>query len=386
MKKFLFKFLLAVLITTLGMPNFVHADLLEDKKIELHNLQKKIDEQEAALSKVRNQTLTLGNQVKLLDQQTEAARLMLEKISAQIDEIGIEKTFINRDLVDLEEDALEQKIVLQQALRLSYIKKQRGLLEILLSSKNLSELLSYIQYLNQIQNRISSGIKNMNELQKDLAVKKSLLQDKDARLAEIRSDKAVEEQSLQIQLDAKDKIMKGLKLSEAEYQSKLDASRTEQQAVSNEIAALIKSTDKGKTYSGELVLNWPIGSRLITATFQDPDYKRRFGIAHNGLDIATPQGTPIKSPADGTVTNVKDGGMGLSYIIVSHNSGLSTTYLHVSGFAVSKGAYVAQGQVLGYTGGTPGTPGAGWLTTGPHLHMEVWYQGTARNPLAYLVG
>lgn len=386
MKKFLSKLLPLVLIAIFSTVSFVHADLLEDKQIELRALQKKIEEQEAALSKIRNQKLTLNNQVNLLDQQAEAARLMLEKISAQIDEIGIEKTFINRDLVDLEEQTLDQKLILQRALRLSYIKKQRGPLEVLLSSKNLSELLSYLQYLNQIQNHISSSIKNMNELQKDLAVKKSLLQDKDIQLAEIKSDKAVEERSLQIQMDAKTKIMTGLKMSEAEYQAKLDASRTEQQAVSNAIAALLKSTDKGQTYSGELKLNWPISSRLITANFQDPDYKRQFGIAHNGMDVATPQGTPIKCPAEGTVTNVKDGGMGLSYIVVTHNSGLSTVYMHISSFAVSKGAYVAAGQVLGYTGGTPGTPGAGWLTTGPHLHLEVWYQGTARNPLAYLVG
>jgi len=76
--------------------------------------------------------------------------------------------------------------------------------------------------------------------------------------------------------------------------------------------------------------------------------------------------------------------MGLSYITVSHTNGLSTVYLHLSGFAVSQGAFVVAGQTIGYTGGTPGTPGAGWLTTGPHLHLEVWYQGTARNPLAYL--
>jgi len=386
MKKFLLKFLPVVLVAVFTIVSFAHADLLEDKQIELRNLQKKIDEQEAALSKVRDQKLTLNNQVKLLDQQAEAARLMLEKISVQIDEIGLEKTLINRDLVDLEEQALDQKLLLQKALRLSYIKRQRGTLEVLLDSKSLSSFLSYLQYLDQIQNHISTGIKNMNELQKELAIKKSLLQDKDAQLAEIKSEKTIEEQSLQIQLNAKEKIMKDLKMSEAEYQAKLDASRAEQQAVSNAISALLKSTDQGRTYSGELKLNWPISSRLITATFHDLDYQKYFGVIHNGMDIATPQGTPIKCPAEGTVTNVHDGGMGLSYLVVTHNSGLSTVYMHLSGFAVSKGTYVAQGQVIGYTGGTPGTPGAGWLTTGPHLHLEVWYQGQAKNPLVYLVG
>jgi len=59
--------------------------------------------------------------------------------------------------------------------------------------------------------------------------------------------------------------------------------------------------------------------------------------------------------------------------------------MHLSGFAVSIGANVVRGQTIGYTGGTPGTPGAGWLTTGPHLHLEVWYKDQPRNPLAYLI-
>ena len=86
------------------------------------------------------------------------------------------------------------------------------------------------------------------------------------------------------------------------------------------------------------------------------------------------------------MAKVVDGGAkGLSYIIINHDNGLSTVYLHLSGFAVSTGAYVIEGQTIGYTGGTPGTPGAGWLTTGPHLHLEVWFNGQPTNPLAYLV-
>jgi len=71
-------------------------------------------------------------------------------------------------------------------------------------------------------------------------------------------------------------------------------------------------------------------------------------------------------------------------MIVEHDSGLTTVYMHLSGFAVGVGTYVVQGQVIAYSGGTPGTPGAGYLTTGPHLHLEVWDEGQRRNPLNYL--
>ena len=361
------------------------ADLLEDKKVELNNLQKKIEEQEVALKKVRQQKLTLDNQVNLLDKQIESAHLSLKAIVVEVETIGLERSSINKELVDLEVEALDQKIVLQKAIKSSYLMRRKSLVETLLSSDSLADFMSHLEYLDRVQHHISMGITTLNELKDNLAIKKVVLEDKNERLAEIQSARILEEASLQIQVNAKQGILQDLKFTESDYQERLESARAEQQAISNEIASLLRSTPKKNVPLGELKLAWPVPKGIITATFHDQSYYRRFGITHNAIDIAVPQGTSIKAPASGTVTKIKDGGSGLSYMIVNHDNGLATVYLHLSGFAVSPGAYVAQGQVIGYTGGTPGTPGAGWLTTGPHLHFEVWYDSQARNPLAYLI-
>ncbi|OGB74129.1 hypothetical protein A2V68_02235 [candidate division Kazan bacterium RBG_13_50_9] len=387
MKQLKFGYLVLSLWLVVSSAGLVQANLLEDKQLELKNLQSKIEEQEKALEKVRKQRLTLDNQVKLLDQQIDAAHLSLEALEVEIVAIELEKKQINHDLVDLEEQALDQRLVLQQAIRAAYLARRDGLLEILISSNSLAEFMTHLEYLDRVQHHISVSIKTLNELKKTLAIEKAILEDKNDRLDEVRSAKQVEQQSLQIQFQAKDKILKEFKLTEAEYQQRVDASRTEQQAVANEIAALIRSTGKRPPVApGEMKLAWPIPYRTITAAFHDSDYQKQFGLVHTGMDIAAPHGTPVAAPANGTVTKVKQGeGNGLSYLVIAHDNGLSTVYLHLSGFAVSPGAYVVQGQTIGYSGGTPGTPGAGWLTTGPHLHFEVWYDGQARNPLAYLV-
>lgn len=383
--KFLISNFVLVIFTIMSFAFVAQADLLDDKKAELNNLQEKIEEQEAALKKVRQQKLTLDNQVNLLDQQIESAQLSLEAIVVEIETIGIEKSSINKGLVDLEVAALDQKLVLQKAIRSSYLMRRKSLIEILIGSDSLAEFMSHLEYLDRVQHHISISIQTLNGLKDNLAIKKVVLEDKNERLAEIQSAKILEEGSLQIQIHAKQGILQDLKFSEADYQKRLESARVEQRAVSNEIANLLRSTPKKAIPLGELKLAWPVPRGIITATFKDQAYYRRFGIIHNAIDIAVPQGTPIKSPASGTVTKVKDGGSGLSYMIINHDNGLATVYLHLSGFAVSTGAYVAKGQVIGYTGGTPGTPGAGWLTTGPHLHFEVWYNSQARNPLAYLV-
>jgi len=85
--------------------------------------------------------------------------------------------------------------------------------------------------------------------------------------------------------------------------------------------------------------------------------------------------------ADGIVFLARDGGKsGFSYILIGHRDGYATLYGHMSSIAVSTGDEVASGQGIGLSGGTPGTHGAGPMTTGAHLHFEVIRNGTHINP------
>ncbi|MEA1909899.1 MAG: peptidoglycan DD-metalloendopeptidase family protein [Patescibacteria group bacterium] len=366
--------------------SFVSADTLSDKQYELKKIQEKIAEHEKVLSKVRQEKLTLNNQIQIIDAEIISAQLALESVEAEIGTISLEKHFINKDLVELEEQALRSRLELKQAIRANYMYSQASPIEILLGADSVADFMSQVEYLDIVQDKISENVSLLEEAKKELSIKKELLENKDKRLQEIKQQKIIEEQSLQIQINSKSRIVDELKLSETEYQARLEEAKKEQQKIDAEIAEIIRQISQGSTYTGEQKLFWPINSRRITATFHDQGYARRFGLEHNAIDVATPQGTPIRSPASGVVSKVRDGGMGLSYLVINHDNGLATVYLHISRFAVSTGARVGAGQVIAYSGGTPGTPGAGWLTTGPHLHFEVWLDGIARNPLAYLVG
>lgn len=138
--------------------------------------------------------------------------------------------------------------------------------------------------------------------------------------------------------------------------------------------------------SGPSRLEWPVEPLLgISAHFHDDGYKKRFGFDHNAIDIPTPQGTIVFAPADGVVVKVSDNGMGFSSLSVDHGGGVVTLYGHVSEFLVGEGDRVYAGDPIARSGGTPGTKGAGHLTTGAHLHFEVFVDGRKQDPMKYMV-
>jgi murein DD-endopeptidase MepM/ murein hydrolase activator NlpD len=103
----------------------------------------------------------------------------------------------------------------------------------------------------------------------------------------------------------------------------------------------------------------------------------RWGRMHEGIDIAAGSGTPIRAAAAGTVIYAGWlGGYG-NLTVIDHGGGIATAHGHQLSLAAGTGAYVAQGQVIGYVGSTG-------HSTGPHLHFEVRVNGVPQDPLGYL--
>lgn len=137
--------------------------------------------------------------------------------------------------------------------------------------------------------------------------------------------------------------------------------------------------------SGDRVLQWPVeANEGLSATFEDSGYLARFGFPHHAIDIPTPQGTSIAAPDDGTVLKVSLNGLGYSFVVLEHASGLQTVFGHITDATVHAGDSVTRGQLIGHTGGQPGTMGAGPLTTGPHLHFAVRKDGALVDPMQFL--
>lgn len=118
---------------------------------------------------------------------------------------------------------------------------------------------------------------------------------------------------------------------------------------------------------------------LLTSGFghrNDPfTGKRAF---HPGIDIIAPRGQEIRATGDGIVTLAGwNRGLGKA-VSISHGFGVVTRYGHMSKIAVEAGEKVRRGDVIGFIGSTG-------RSTGVHVHYEVWVEGKAQNPMAYML-
>ncbi len=129
-----------------------------------------------------------------------------------------------------------------------------------------------------------------------------------------------------------------------------------------------------KTVNGIYLAVTPISGR-ITSRFAAIENVRSG--AHTGLDIASPNGTPIHVAADGVVTHASPMGTYGNLVIVSHGNGVDTYYAHCSKILVKVGQTVSAGDTIALVGSTGNS-------TGNHLHFEIRIDKKAVNPQKYL--
>jgi len=99
---------------------------------------------------------------------------------------------------------------------------------------------------------------------------------------------------------------------------------------------------------------------------------------HFAIDIVAVTGTPIKVIEDGTVIFSEWTAETGYVIIIEHLNGFISVYKHNGALLKQQGDFVKSGEVIASVGST------GELTTGPHLHFELWYNGYPVNPINYI--
>lgn len=145
---------------------------------------------------------------------------------------------------------------------------------------------------------------------------------------------------------------------------------------------LMKWTSNGRTDwmdvngAGRQVatMAWPVAARITSSFGLRVHPILRFARMHRGIDFGAHYGQPIVAAADGQVSRAGWAGGYGRQVRLAHGGGMVTSYSHMSRIIVEPGSIIRQGQVIGYVGSSG-------LSTGPHLHYEVYRNGVAINPL-----
>ena len=386
---------------------------LEDQKTsvkaELDSLAGKVDE----VAKTR---AALQKEIKLTKEEITTVTAYIDRLQDQID---VKTTELDaaikaldskkgQDIKCLETGhltTLADYFVLCTATSTTYEQGETSYLEVLLNASNFSDLLSRLEIVSAIMDDNKKIVAEYTAAKEDIQQKRDDLQatqDEQVQYQENLKYKAEELKSSEEQQKALQKSLQAYqKEQKAEYEritSEMDTvsdqiaeqSRKEAAAAAAAAAAAKKKGGSSSSSSGSSAGN--LSSATLTSgtfTWPLPGYTnnssaygwrvhpiygtRKF---HKGEDIPAPTGTPIVAAASGTVTTAGwVSGYG-NYTVINHGGGVMTAYGHQSAIHVSVGQRVTAGQTIGLVGSTGNS-------TGPHLHFEVYVNGSTRNPMSY---
>lgn len=353
-------------------------------------LKSKQKEYEASLATKQTEKIDLNYQVAILDNHLAKTQIETDSIKLAIEQADLEIKKTNLEILDKQETIEKEKEHISSVLRVLYKENQASSLEILLLNDSFSDFLSQLKYLGDVNGELSHSLTSLKDAKSTLESNRAGLSVKINDLAKLKSEYDEKLAKLEAEKENKVIILSQISASESEYQSLImQAKREQAQAAAEATNFEQKARQKLAENSKELPSNanglvWPVKRNTITAYFHDPDYPFRYLFEHPAVDIRAGQGSKVRASAAGYIARAKDAGMGYSYIMIVHADGLATVYGHVSRIMVKEDDYVNAGDIIGLSGGMPGTPGAGKLTSGPHMHFEVRLNGIPVNPLDYL--
>lgn len=322
----------------------------------------------------RSEAKQAGQKATELYKKVGEAESKIREIQTDINNKQAEINQTKTDIEKAKEDIEKQNNILNDRLSVMYKTGSIGIIEVILSSSNVNELLTNIGMVQKIlsnDRKILKGLKKkrkeLENLQKDLSKQEEDLKKSQDEVQAIRDKYKSEAEEYKKQeqqlLDEANQMAIETARAQAEAEKKLAEQNTSEQ-----------STAGSSSGGGYL---WPLSvNGVITSGYGWRSDPLNGGASyHNGLDIAVPLGTPVRAIADGYVTlSSYDGPYGYgNYIIISIGGGKQTLYGHLNSRIVSTGQYVSRGQVVGYVGTTG-------RSTGPHLHFTLFLNGADANP------
>jgi murein DD-endopeptidase MepM/ murein hydrolase activator NlpD len=336
----------------------------------------------AEVSEVRARREQLEAAARELEAKIADATTRVEAAQREVDRIAVQVAALQVEIDRLQAEIDASRADFEGSAAMLYRNAGSGAqtVSVLKFSGDPQEGISANRYLGDIARDAQAEIDRYGALQDDVDAAQEELEEQQAAAerarAAVEAERA-EVQRLRAELEparaaaeteeaTEAKLLDDIQDQKATWEEQLAALQAEQ-------AALAQNVSRG---SGNGRLKWPCDGAVASGfgyRVHPISGTRRM---HTGVDISCSYGQPISTGGDGTVLEAGPRGGYGNAVLVDHGDGLATLYAHQSEVAVSPGEQVATGDVIGYVGSTG-------YSTGPHLHWEVWVNGTPVDPMGY---
>lgn len=342
-------------------------DKLDEANIKLEYLQTEI-------SGILIQIQQLDDKIRKYENENAELEKKLNELETSAKETTEKLNAVTEEYNKKEQQLRERLVALYEAGSISY-------LDVLLSSRTLSEFLSRYYKMLEVMEYDNQLINTVEEEKNTIEIAKQKL---DKETDEIKTLKLKVEQNKNINKNTKtlqEGYMAKLSKSEKKLNEKITKYKTETIQLETRIREIsMANGDYDIQYTGGLMI-WPVA---IAGTKITSDYGTRQhpiqGVTnfHLGIDIGNAGfGAPAVAALGGVVTYAGELGSYGNCVIINHGDGISTLYGHGQKILVEFGQTVQQGDIIMEVGSTGNS-------TGPHLHFEVRINGKTVDPLNYV--
>jgi len=395
---------LGALLLVAADPAPVAAQSMKKKQAELKKLRSEIERYEKRIKESESRERSALQRLDDYDRQTSLIRTLLSRLSEEIIENQKEIAIAQLNLATAEKELNRLKREYARTIVSMYKRGRTHDTELLLSARSVNEMFIRSKYLKAYSERQRGNAKEIRRRKRRIESQKMLLEEKLKEQKAAINEKRVEENALTGKVQKHKTLLSKVRQDKQSYEKQLrrkqaaarkverliaDLIERERKKVEAERRKLAKKSGKAEmaplpskaisnTKFGKLRgrLPWPVSQGAVVGLFGEHTNPRLGTVTiSNGIDVAVPNGSPVKAVADGTVT-VKTYIVGYgNLIIVHHDEGFMTVYAYLSEFRVKLDQKVKAGQVIAKSGEG---------ISGPILHFELWYEKAKQDPLHWL--
>jgi murein DD-endopeptidase MepM/ murein hydrolase activator NlpD len=371
-------------------------DELESARSGLAETREKRDDTLAELEQIDSKRTALEEELDQLTSELDTAEALLAEAEQALRSTETEIERNTDELTQTERDLEQQKDQLRARVRATFMHGGVHYPETVLDIDTANDLGASLQYMEAMVSADQRQAQQIETLERKYEAALERLDELHAAQDEARATRARERNRVADLVDQRQQVATRLEGQAAEretlladlegdadrYAAAIDDLEAESDAIEDRLAGLAAqeqggSTSAASTPQGSGGFQWPVNGTITSGFGYRTHPVLGYSRLHAGVDFGAATGTPIVAAAAGTVVSAGwQGGYG-NAVIIDHGGGEATLYGHQSRLAVSSGARVSRGEVIGYVGATG-------LATGPHLHFEWRVNGVPTDPMQRL--